>query len=284
MVFWRLVNPLNRALVPVAPWWVVLETTGRRSGKARQTPLACGPLDGNVTWLISVHGRAAHWVRNAEANPNVRIRLRGGWREARASIHPFDPAIARRFNAYARARPRLMAIEPLLVRVDLGEPVSAARGVKTAMSPPARQRLKRRISRAVERRLVNPLIRRLVLAGKLGSTYAVLETTGRRTGRPRRTPVANGLRGDTFWLISAHGPHAGYFQNLLAEPRVRIGLVRHRQLRWRPGTARPVWDDDAHHRHRQLAKGRFGYWLDGLILRSTATRMTTVRIDLERDA
>jgi deazaflavin-dependent oxidoreductase (nitroreductase family) len=143
--------------------------------------------------------------------------------------------------------------------------------------------LKRRISRASERRVVNPLVRRAVFAGRLGRTYAVLETTGRRSGATRRTPVANGLRGETFWLISAHGPHAHYFQNLLAEPRVRVGLAEHGRLRWRPGTAHPVYDDDARARHRELGRGRFGYWLDGLLLRGTATALTTVRIDLEPD-
>jgi deazaflavin-dependent oxidoreductase (nitroreductase family) len=117
----------------------------------------------------------------------------------------------------------------------------------------------------------------------MGSTYAVLETTGRRTGAVRRTPVANGLQGDTFWLISAHGPHAHYFQNLLAQPRVKIGLADHGSVRWRAGTAQPLLDDDARARHRQLARGRFGYWLDGLLLRGTATALTTVRIDLDRD-
>jgi deazaflavin-dependent oxidoreductase (nitroreductase family) len=275
MFFWRLFNPLNRALAPVAPWWVVLETTGRRSGQVRHTPLARGPVDGDVTWLISVHGRAADWVRNAEANPDVRIRLRGRWYEGRASVQPFSQDIVGRFNQYSRTGPRLMAIEPLLLRVDLAQPVEAP-GRRTNVP-----RLRRRLSRSVERRVVNPLVRRLVFAGKLGSTYAVLETTGRRTGLTRRTPVANGLRGDTFWLISAHGRHARYFQNLLADPHVRVGLVRDGQLRWRTGTAQPLWDDDARARHRRLAKGRFGYWLDGLLLRSTATNMTTVRIDLE---
>ncbi len=149
------------------------------------------------------------------------------------------------------------------------------------MSESRRHRLKRRISRASERRLVNPLVRRAVLAGHLGSTYAVLETTGRRTGQARRTPVANGLEGNTFWLISAHGRHAHYFQNLLAQPRVRIGLADHGRLRWRPGTARPMLEDDARARHRRLARGRVGYWLDGLLLRGVATAMTTVRIDLD---
>jgi deazaflavin-dependent oxidoreductase (nitroreductase family) len=131
--------------------------------------------------------------------------------------------------------------------------------------------------------VVNPLVRRAVFAGRLGGTYAVLETTGRRTGTTRRTPVANGLEGDTFWLISAHGPHAHYFRNLEADPRVRIGLADHGKLTWRTGTAQPLPEDDARARHRRLAKGRLGYWLDGFLLRGTATAMTTVRIDLDPD-
>lgn len=144
-------------------------------------------------------------------------------------------------------------------------------------------RLKRRIGRASERRVVNPIVRRAVFAGHLGSTYAVLETTGRRTGQVRRTPVANGLDGDTFWLISAHGPHAHYFRNLLAEPRVKIGLADQGGVRWRSGTATPLPEDDALARHRRLVRRRFGYWLDGFLLRGAATAPTTVRIDLDPD-
>ena len=148
------------------------------------------------------------------------------------------------------------------------------------MGDSRRHRLKRRSGRASEKRLVNPLVRRAVFAGRMGSTYAVLETTGPRSGAVRRTPVANGLDGDTFWLISAHGPHAHYFQNLLAQPRVRIGLADHGRLYWRAGTAEPLPDDDARARHRRLVRGRFGYWLDGFLLRGSATALTTVRIDL----
>lgn len=119
MLFWRLVNPLNRRLAPIAPWWVVLETTGRRSGQPRHTPLARGPREGNVTWLISVHGRTADWVRNVEANPTVRLRIDRRWHHARAAVHPFDPAIVSRFNRYARGGPALMGIEPVLVRIEL---------------------------------------------------------------------------------------------------------------------------------------------------------------------
>lgn len=141
--------------------------------------------------------------------------------------------------------------------------------------------LKRRISRAFERHVVNPVVRRRVFTGHLGSVYAVLETTGRRTGLARRTPVANGLRGDTFWLISAHGHHAAYLHNLQADPRVRIGVATDGRFRWRAGTAHPLWDDDAAARHRELGRGRLGYRLDGLLLRGTATDLSTIRIDLE---
>jgi deazaflavin-dependent oxidoreductase (nitroreductase family) len=123
--------------------------------------------------------------------------------------------------------------------------------------------------------------RALLRKGRLGSTYAVLETVGRRSGLPRQTPVANGLDGDTFWLISAHGRHAHYVHNLLANPQVRIGLAQGGELRWRTGTARLLVDDDTRARQRALAKGRLGYRLDAIILRTGATDLTTIRIDLD---
>jgi len=145
------------------------------------------------------------------------------------------------------------------------------------VSEPRRRRLKRAIGRAGERRVVNPLVRRAVLRGRLGSTYAVLETTGRRSGLPRRTPVANGLQGDVFWLISAHGRHAHYVHNIGADPHVRVRVGD----RWREGTAHLLPDDDARARQRELGRGRLGYRLDAVILRANATEMTTVRIDLD---
>lgn len=147
---------------------------------------------------------------------------------------------------------------------------------------PRRLRWKRRTGRVFERRLVNPIVRRLVRHGHLGSTYAVLETTGRRSGLKRVTPVANGLRGDTFWLISAHGPFAHYVKNLLADPSVRIGVANGDGMQWRSGMAAPLWQDDARERQRSLARGHPGYRLDGVLLRATATHMSTIRIDLER--
>lgn len=124
MGFWRLFNPLARALAGLAPWWVVIETTGRRSGLARRTPLARGPLEDGALWLISTHGRHATWVRNLEAEPVVRIRVRGRWLRGRASVEPLDPARVARFNAYARtAAAGAVGIDPVLVRVTLEDAV-----------------------------------------------------------------------------------------------------------------------------------------------------------------
>src|SRR3954471_12598214 len=108
LFFWRLVNPVARSLAGIAPWWVVLETRGRRSGRPRQVPLARGPVDGHIVWLISVHGDQARFARNIAAEPRVRLKLRGRWQQGSAALAPMDETILRRFNAYARSGPRLL--------------------------------------------------------------------------------------------------------------------------------------------------------------------------------
>ncbi len=118
-LFWRVVNPPTRLLAGFAPWWVLLETKGRRSAKPRITPLARGPVDDDALWLASVHGRRAAWVRNLEATPDVRVRLAGRWYHGRASVHDFDEATASRFNVYARSGPRTLGIDPALVQIKL---------------------------------------------------------------------------------------------------------------------------------------------------------------------
>jgi deazaflavin-dependent oxidoreductase (nitroreductase family) len=142
----------------------------------------------------------------------------------------------------------------------------------------------------IQNRLINRLVRTLVIAGLAPPTYALLETIGRRSGRPRQVPVANGLQGDTFWLICGLGEQAQYLRNLRANPHVRVKARPARlregvRMRWRAGTAHLIPEDDARARHRQLARGRPGYRADGILLRLLATsggsNMLTVRIDLD---
>jgi deazaflavin-dependent oxidoreductase (nitroreductase family) len=118
LTWWRLVNPPTRFLAGLAPWWVLLETTGNRTGRRRVTPLASGPSDHQGMWLIAVHGRHSGWVRNLEATPQVRLKHRGRWRSGTASIHPLNPETLERFNAYARSGPRFVGQDPVLVRVS----------------------------------------------------------------------------------------------------------------------------------------------------------------------
>jgi deazaflavin-dependent oxidoreductase (nitroreductase family) len=143
-------------------------------------------------------------------------------------------------------------------------------------------------ARAWTNRRVNPLVVALLVRGLGPPTYAVVETTGRRTGLRRLVPVANGLDGDTFWLIAGLGERASFVRNIRANPRVRVSARPGRlrdgvRVRSRPGTAHPLPDDDARARHRRLGRGRPGYQLDGILLRGLAAGgdMLTVRIDLD---
>ena len=95
------------------------------------------------------------------------------------------------------------------------------------------KRAKRRVSRFVTNRVVNPFVRRALEHGLAPRTHALLETKGRRSGLPRRVPVGNGLRGDQFWIVTEHGYAADYVKNIQADPRVRVKVGR----RWYSGTA-----------------------------------------------
>src|SRR4051795_6624940 len=112
----------------------------------------------------------------------------------------------------------------LLGTARSGDPDAPRPGVRHA---------KRRALRTITNRAVNPLVRPLVERGLLDPGWALLETRGRVSGEPRVVPVGNGLRGDTFWIITEHGHHADYVRNLKADPRVRVKVGG----RWRTGTA-----------------------------------------------
>ena len=119
MGFWRLANPMVRPVAGLVPWWVLLETTGRVSGRPRRVPLASGPVDGNVVLLIAVHGEHSALARNIAAQPRVRLRRAGRWHHGTATLDDLDPAALRRFGRYARMGPPLVGIEPRLLRIEL---------------------------------------------------------------------------------------------------------------------------------------------------------------------
>ena len=121
-------------------------------------------------------------------------------------------------------------------------------------------------------RLNNQLMRFALHRAIAPRAFVLLETTGRRSGLPRHTPIGNGLDGDTFWLVAAHGSQADYVRNMRANPKVRVKIGR----QWRSGTAVLLVDDDSYVRSRSLPH----QW-DAAIGRLMATSPLTIRIDLD---
>jgi deazaflavin-dependent oxidoreductase (nitroreductase family) len=138
----------------------------------------------------------------------------------------------------------------------------------------ARQR-KRRRATALGKYLFNPPLRALFALGLPPPGTAILETTGRRSGQPRRTPVTDGRDGDVFWIVAEHGRSAAYVRNIAADPRVRIKVGG----RWHEGTARPVPDEDPRARLEVLRRNR-RTWLNARTIEQLGTDLLTLRVDL----
>jgi deazaflavin-dependent oxidoreductase (nitroreductase family) len=137
----------------------------------------------------------------------------------------------------------------------------------------------RRLDR-LQRSLINPLDK-LAFALRIPPPGdALLETTGRRTGRPRVTPVCDGTEGDTFWIIAQHGRSADYVRNIEANPRVRVKGSLSR-TGWRAGTAHILDDDDPAERMRTLSRGNRWRRLCLQTSAAIATKPLTVRVDLD---
>ena len=135
-----------------------------------------------------------------------------------------------------------------------------------------------RVQRRLEKYLFNPPNRLLLRLGLAPKAFALIETTGRRTGEPRLTPVGNGLDGSVFWIVAEHGDRCDYVKNLIADPKVRVKVGR----QWYGGTASVVADDrDPLSRRRTLDRknGLVGR-ADGVIFRASASEPRTIRVDL----
>jgi deazaflavin-dependent oxidoreductase (nitroreductase family) len=140
---------------------------------------------------------------------------------------------------------------------------------------------KRPVLHPLQTSVVNPLVKLAWGVGLGPPGDALLETIGRRTGLPRRTPVCDGLDGETFWLVAQRGRHADYVRNIEANPRVRVRVRSGLCTRWRTGTAHILDRDDPRDRQRILSRGNL---LRGLCFRASgamATNLLTVRIDLD---
>ncbi len=123
---------------------------------------------------------------------------------------------------------------------------------------------KQRIVNKVQRYVANPLMRN-------NPIQPLLETTGRTSGLPRRTPIGGRLDGRTFWLVSEFGRNSQYVRNIEANPRVRVRV----RGTWYSGTAVLVDGDDARARLRSLPK------FNSAAVRVVADNLLTIRVDLD---
>lgn len=145
------------------------------------------------------------------------------------------------------------------------------------------RRVKVALVRAAQRWTVNPLVRALLRVGVNPLGLAILETRGRRSGRPRRTPVGNGRMGTTVWIIAEHGMRSHYVRNIQRDPRVRLRLRRGLRYRWVDGVATILPDDDALARQRRIIRWHPLRALNAINVRVLGADLLTVRVDLLGD-
>jgi deazaflavin-dependent oxidoreductase (nitroreductase family) len=86
--------------------------------------------------------------------------------------------------------------------------------------------MKHQIVHKLQKYFLNPPIKLALAIGLPLPGYALLETTGRKTGKPRRTPVGDGRIGNRFWLVAEHGMKAGYVRNIEHHPHVRLSCAK----------------------------------------------------------
>ena len=137
---------------------------------------------------------------------------------------------------------------------------------------------KRRVATALARYTVNPVVKGMIAVGLTPPGVVLLETTGRRTGSARRTPVGARRDGNSLWLVAEHGRRA----------RVR---AQHRGRSTGAGEDRPPLASGqrngarrrrlAARRLREIGRGRPDLKLNSGVVRVMKSEPVTVRLDLD---
>lgn len=117
-------NPPVKAAVwlGLVPAYALIETTGRRTRRRRTTVVGVSREDDHV-WIVAEQGRHAGYVRNLDADPSVRLRLRGRWVDGVAHVVEDDDP-ERRLERFGRAHAgtvRSFGTDLLTIRVDLAD-------------------------------------------------------------------------------------------------------------------------------------------------------------------
>ena len=136
-------------------------------------------------------------------------------------------------------------------------------------------RRKFKFERQMGRILMNPVVAALDRVGIRSSLVVDLETTGAKSGQPRRVPLTGRADDEGVWVISQHGRRAGWAFNIAANPKVRVRV--HNQ--WRTGTATFDPDDDVRARARSFGgDGKLSQSATALTMRAMESDPISVRI------
>lgn len=108
------------------------------------------------------------------------------------------------------------------------------------------------------KRFANKMVTRVGRAGHPHSVFAIIECTGRRTGRRYRTPIRALEQPDSFIVPLTYGPNTNWYVNLQHNPGV---------LHWQGHpipVGNPTHVPTATVSHLLPPPSRFLLWLDGV--------------------
>jgi len=145
---------------------------------------------------------------------------------------------------------------------------------KSARKAQRKFKFERRVGRIV----MNPLVAALDRIGVRSQLIVELETTGAKSGQPRRVPLTGREDGSDLWVISQHGRRAGWAHNIAANPNVRVRVNN----QWRSGTATFEPDDDVRARARSFGgSSKLSQSATALTMRAMESDPISVRITFD---
>lgn len=103
--------------------FVMLEHTGRKTGRTRRTVLEVVASHPDAVYVAAAWGSKAQWLKNVEADPNVAFFLGSRRYETVAELVPKEEALSV-LNEYARAHPRVLGRLAAFMLDDPGETTS----------------------------------------------------------------------------------------------------------------------------------------------------------------
>jgi len=136
-----------------------------------------------------------------------------------------------------------------------------------------------KFERQMGRAVMNPMVAALERIGVRSSLVVELETTGAKSGQPRRVPLAGRADDTGVWVISQHGRRAGWAHNIAADPKVRVRVSNKVSNEWRTGTATFEPHDDVRARARSFGGGgKLSQSATALTMRAMESDPISVRI------